>query len=61
MAVAMAINPFKTRVNASFSFSLGVPRCMVRVIVVVPSVGEIKMQTKKLTVKYKQVNEMERF
>lgn len=44
MAVAMAMNPFKTRVNASFSLSLGVPRCMVRVIVVVPSVDEIKMQ-----------------
>lgn len=37
IAVATAIKPFKTRVKASFSLSVAFPKCMVRVISVVPS------------------------
>lgn len=37
IAVATDISPFKTRVYASFSLSLGSPKCTVRVISVVPS------------------------
>lgn len=38
MAVFNDINPLSTRVNASISFFVGVPICMVLVISVVPSV-----------------------
>lgn len=37
IAVATDTNPLKTRVNASISWSVGVPKWTVRVISVVPS------------------------
>lgn len=37
IAVATDINPFSTRVKYSFSLSVGLPMCMVRVTIVAPS------------------------